>query len=62
MKERIEKIINKLEKDYDFYLEKTEDIDYIGQWRYFEEKLHDLRIEINTYKNILEMFDEGSDK
>ena len=57
MKEKIEKMIKDLEETYDYYLEKTEDRSYMSQLKIFEEKLHDLRIEINTLKIVLEMIE-----
>lgn len=57
MKEKIEKKIEELEENYDYYLEKTEDKLYSSQLKIFEERLHDLRIEINTLKNVLEMIE-----
>lgn len=61
MKEKIEEIIGRLEGDYDYYLEKSEDINYRANWSILEQRLHDLKIEINTYKNVLEML-QMSDK
>lgn len=61
MKEKILKEVKELEELYDYYLEKTED-PYYNYQKYFEDRLHDLRVEIKTYKKVLEMFDEGSDK
>lgn len=61
MKEKIEEIIGRLEGDYDYYLEKSEDIDYRANWSIIEQRLHDLKNEINTYKNVLEML-QMSDK
>lgn len=55
MKEKIEAIIELLEEDYDYYLEKIEDTNYISTWSIIGERLHDLKIEINTYKKVLEM-------
>lgn len=57
MKEKIEEIIERLEGDYDYYLEKSEDINYRANWSIIEQRLHDLKIEINTYKNVLEMLE-----
>lgn len=57
MKEQILKEIKELEELYDYYLEKTEDPDFNYQLKYFEDRLHDLRIEINTYKKVLEMLE-----
>lgn len=55
MKEKIEKKISELEELYDWNLEKSEDMNYINQWNVIEKRLHDLKIEINTYKKVLEM-------
>lgn len=57
MKEKIDEIIERLEGDYDYYLEKSEDINYRANWSIIEQILHDLKIEINTYKNVLEMLE-----
>ena len=57
MKEKIDEIIERLEGDYDYYLEKSEDINYRANWSIIEQRLHDLKIEINTYKNVLEMLE-----
>ena len=57
MKKKIEEIIERLEGDYDYYLEKSEDIIYRANWTIYEQSLHDLKIEINTYKNVLEMLE-----
>lgn len=58
MKEKIEKKINELEELYDWNLQKSEDIAYISNWGIIEQRLHDLKIEINTYKKVLEMLEE----
>ena len=50
--------IASLEKDYDYYLEKTEDILYMRQWKYYEERLHDLRIEINILKETYNLMED----
>ena len=55
MKEKIEKEIKDLEEQYDWNLEKSEDINYISNWNVIESRIHDLKIEINTYKKVLEM-------
>lgn len=57
MKDKIEVIIEHLEGDYDYYLEKSEDINFRANWSIIEQRLHDLKIEINTYKNVLEMLE-----
>lgn len=57
MKERIEKIIKELEELYDWNLQKSEDMNYISNWKVIESRLHDLKIEINTYKKVLEMLE-----
>lgn len=57
MKEKIEGIIEQLEVDYDFYLEKSEDINFRANWSIIEQRIHDLKIEINTYKKVLEMLE-----
>lgn len=59
MKEKIDEIIERLEGDYDYYLEKSEDINYRVNWSIIEQRLHDLKIEINTYKNVLEMLENS---
>lgn len=53
--------INKLENEYSYYLEKIDNKEYKENWTYLESKMHDLRIEINCCKEILEWF-KGSDK
>ena len=55
MKEKIENEIKELEELYDWNLKKSEDIMYINNWYSIEKRLHDLKIEINTYKKLLEM-------
>ena len=55
MKEKIEKKIKELEEQYDWNLEKSEDMNYISNWKVIESRIHDLKIEINTYKKVLEM-------
>ena len=57
MKEKIELIIEHLESDYDYYLEKSEDINFRPNWSIMEQRIHDLKIEINSYKNVLEMIE-----
>ena len=57
MKEKTEVIIEQLEGDYDYYLEKVEDINFRVNWSIIEQRLHDLRIEISTYKKVLEMLE-----
>ena len=57
MKEKIMNVINELEELYDWNLKKSEDINYINQWNVIEKRLHDLKIEINTYKKVLEMLE-----
>ena len=47
-----------LEKEYDYYLEKTEDILYMRQWKYYEERLHDLRIEMNILKETYNLMED----
>ena len=59
MKERIEKIIKELEELYDWNLQESEDMNYINNWSIIEQRLHDLKIEINTYKKVLEMLEIG---
>lgn len=58
MKEKIEAIVKDLEERYDYYLEKSEDIMYINTWNVIEQRIHDIKIEINTYKKILEMLEK----
>lgn len=57
MKEKIEKIISELEEQYDWNLQKSEDMNYISNWKVIESRPHDLKIEINTYKKVLEMLE-----
>lgn len=57
MKEKIEKKIKELEELYGWYLQKSEDMNYISNWKVIESRLHDLKIEINTYKKVLEMLE-----
>ncbi len=57
MKEKIEAIVKELEERYDYYLEKSEDIMYINNWNVIEQRIHDIKIEINTYKKVLELMD-----
>lgn len=57
MKEKIEKIILELEEQYDWNLQKTEDFNFINSWSYFERRLIEIKIEINTYKKVLEMLE-----
>ena len=57
MKEKIEKILKDLEEQYDWNLQKSEDINYINNWKVVESRIHDLKIEINTYKKVLEMLE-----
>ena len=59
----IEKIKNKiyvLEEEYKYYLDKIDNKEYKDNWTYLENKMHDLRIEINCCKEILDWF-KGSD-
>ena len=48
MKGKIESLIERLEVDYDYYLEKSEDINFRANWSIIEQRIHDLKIEINT--------------
>lgn len=57
MKKKIENQIKFLEEQYDWNLEKSEDMNYINNWKVIESRLHDLKIEINTYKKVLEMLE-----
>lgn len=55
MEELIMKInceLNTLNELYDFYLEKLEEEPYNS---YYESRLNEMRIQINTYKKVLEM-------
>lgn len=55
MKELIIKInceLRTLNELYDFYLEKLEEEPYNS---YYESRLNEMRIQINTYKKVLEM-------
>lgn len=60
MKGKIESLIERLEVDYDYYLEKSEDINFRANWSIIEQRIHDLKIEINTYKKVLEMLENGN--
>ena len=42
-----------LEELYDYYLERIENIDYIDQENYYKERLHDLRIQIDLLKRLM---------
>ena len=42
-----------LEELYDFYLERVENVDYIDQENIYREKLHDLRIQIDLLKRLM---------
>ena len=55
MKDKIIKQIEYLEELYDEYLRRTEDVYYQGTYAILEQRLHDLRIEINTYKKVIDM-------
>ena len=57
MKEKIEKKIKELEELYDWNSQKSEDMNYINTWSIIEQRIHDLKIEINTYKKVLEMLE-----
>lgn len=57
MKEKIEAIVKELEERYDYYLEKSEDIMYSNNWNVIEQRIHDIKIELNTYKKVLELMD-----
>lgn len=61
MKAKILKEIKELEDLYDWNLKKSEDIMYINNWESIEKRLHDLKIEINTYKKVLEMLEIGQE-
>lgn len=59
MKEKIEQEIRDLEETYDYYLEKTEEYyNKSNTLKYYEERIHDLYIEINIYKKVLEMINK----
>lgn len=60
MKEKLINEIKELEELYDWNLKKSEDMNYINQWNVIEKRLHDLKIEINTYKKVLEMLENES--
>ena len=55
MKEKIENKIKELEELYNWNLQKSEDMNYINTLSIIEQRIHDLKIEINTYKKVLEM-------
>lgn len=57
MKEKIDNKIKELEELYEWYLQKSEDMNYINTWSIIEQRIHDLKIEINTYKKVLEMLE-----
>ena len=57
MNAKILKEIKELEELYDWNLKKLEDIKYMNNWVSIEKRLHDLKIEINTYKKVLEMLE-----
>lgn len=57
MKDKIEKKIKELEELYELNLQKSEDINYISNWKVIESKLHDTKIVINTYKEVLKMLE-----
>ena len=57
MKEKIEKEIKELEEDYDWNLQKSEDFNFIKSWPYFERRMIEIKIAINTYKEVLEMLE-----
>lgn len=61
MKEKIEKKIEELEELYDEYLRRTEDRWYQKSLDILEKRLHDIRIQINTYIDVLEMIKDGKD-
>ena len=59
MKELIIKInceLNTLNELYDFYLEKLEEEPYNS---YYESRLNEMRVQINTFKKVLEMVNNG---
>ena len=59
MKELIIKInceLNTLNELYDFYLEKLDEEPYNS---YYESRLNEMRVQINTYKKVLEMVNNG---
>lgn len=58
LKLQIELKVHELESVYDDYLERIEDIYYQGSYSVLEQRLHDLRIEINTYKRILDLMED----
>ena len=56
MKEKIEQEIRDLEKTYDYYLDKIEEYyNKSNTLEFYKERIHELDIEINTYKKVLEM-------
>lgn len=55
MKKRIEMEIERLEEMYYYYLEKLEDRSLQYKYSIFTTRIHDIRIEINTLKRVLEM-------
>ena len=57
MKGKLLKENKDLEELYDWNLKKSEDIMYINNWDSIEKRLHDLKIEINTFKKVLEMLE-----
>lgn len=57
VKREIVEKINRLQSDLDYYEEKVEDIKYKDNWYIIENKIHDLRIEMNTYYDILDFLE-----
>ena len=59
MKEKIEQEIRDLEEKYDYYLKKTEEYyNKSNTLKYYKERIHELYIEINIYKKVLEMINK----
>ena len=62
LKEKLEVKLNVLNETYDYYLAKVDDPVNSRCIRAYEDKLHDLRVEMNTIKLILEELNEEMDK
>lgn len=56
MKEKIEQEIRELEEIYDYYLKKRKEYyNKSNTLKHYKERIHELYIEINIYKKVLEM-------
>lgn len=61
LENKIKKKLEELDELYDSYLTKLDDPIWKNNIRYFEGRLHDIRIEMNTLKEVLEMIEDGKD-